>query len=92
MVEQKEIVGISASESNSRKATTLHLLGDFDAYQDNPSAGRTCVGKKAESVYVGDYDCSSLEVGQIVEIYYGKAITTAKGTFQPVTLIRVIED
>ncbi len=87
-----EIVGISTNENGGKKATTLHLLSEFDAYQDNPSAGRACEGRKAESVYVGAYDCSALEIGQEIEIYYGKAITTAKGTFQPVALIRVLSE
>lgn len=86
------IVGISSNESGGRKSTTLHVLSEFDAYQNNPEAGRTCEGQKAESIYVGNYDCSELELGQEIEIYYGKAITTAKGTFQPVALIRVLSE
>lgn len=86
------IVGISSNESGGRKSTTLHVLSEFDAYQNNPEVGRTCEGQKAESIYVGNYDCSELELGQEIEIYYGKAITTAKGTFQPVALIRVLSE
>lgn len=86
-----KVVGISYSESsNGKRSTTLYCLNAFDAYQDNPEAGRFCEGEKAESVYVGNYDCSEIEIGSEIEIYYGKAITTAKGTFQPVTLIRII--
>ena len=87
-----EIVGIATSERGGKKSTTLHVVGDFDAYQLNPESGYICLGQKVESVYVGGYDCSGLEVGQGIEIYYGKAITTAKGTFQPVALIRVLSE
>ena len=86
------IMGIVTSKKGGKEATTLHVLGGFDAYQLNPDSGYVCQGQKAENIFVGGYDCSDLEIGQKIEIYYGKAITTAKGTFQPVTLIRVIED
>ena len=71
-------------------STTLYVLSDFDSYFNNPESGRSCEGQKAESIYVGDYDCSDIEIGQTIEVYYGKAITTAKGTFQPVAMIRVL--
>ena len=47
--------------------------------------------KKVESIYVGSIDCSALRVGQEIEVLYEKAITTAKGTFQPIKRIEVIE-
>ena len=87
-----QLVGISSYENGGKKSSTLHVLREFDAYQDNPAAGRTCEGQCAESIYVGSYDCSGLEVGQDIEIYYGKAVTTAKGTFQPVALIRILSE
>lgn len=86
------ITGISRTESAGKISTTLHGLSPFDAYQNNPEAGRFCEGQKSESVYVGGYDCSDLKVGQEIEIYYGKAITTAKGTFQPVAMIRIVSE
>ena len=86
------IVGIVTSERGGKNSTTLHVVGDFDAYQLNPDSGYICQGQTAESIYVGGHDCSGLEVGQEIEIYYGKAITTAKGTFQPVALIRVLSE
>lgn len=86
-----KIIGMSLTVSDSgRVSTTLHLSSEFPEYQDNPEEGRSCIGQKAESVYVGTYDCSALKVGMEIEIYYDKAITTAKGTFQPIKRIEVI--
>lgn len=86
-----EIIGISTSESSNGKInTTLYLASEFSEYQQNPEEGRSCVGRKAEAVYVGGYDCSSLRLGMKIEIYYDKAISTAKGTFQPVKRIEII--
>ena len=76
------IVGISSNESGGRIYTTLHVVRDFDNYQ----------GQKGEAINAGGYDCSGLEVGQEIEVYYQKAIATAKGTFQPVALIRVLSE
>lgn len=87
-----KLVGISYNDNNGKRTYTLYGICDFDPYYDNPESGRFCEGQKVESVYVGNYDCSDLEIGQTIEIYYGKAITTAKGTFQPVTLIRVLSE
>jgi len=84
------IVGISVYESGDKTSTTLYVLSGFDPYFNNPESGRSCEGQKAESIYVGSYDCSDLEIGQTIKIFYGKAITTAKGTFQPVAMIRVL--
>ncbi len=84
------IVGISVYENGDKTSTTLHVLSDFDSYHNNPESGRSCEGQKAESIYVGSYDCSDLEIGQTIEIFYGKAITTAKGTYQPIAMIRVL--
>lgn len=86
------IVGISVNESSDKTATTLYVLSNFDSYFNNPESGRSCEGQKAESIYVGNYDCSDLELGQEIEVFYGKAITTAKGTFQPVALIRIFSE
>ncbi len=86
------IVGISSNESGGRIYTTLHVVRDFDNYQNSPENGRFCVGQKVEAINAGGYDCSGLEVGQEIEVYYQKAIATAKGTFQPVALIRVLSE
>ena len=85
------IVGIARTAAeNGRVSTNLHVKSSFDDFHNNPEAGRTCEGEKVESIYVGNYDCSELNVGDEIEILYGKAITTAKGTFQPVKRIDVL--
>ncbi len=86
------IVGISSNESGGKKYYTLHLVKPFDGFQNNPENGRFCEGQKVEAVNAGGYDCSRLEVGQEIEVYYEKAVTTSKGTFQPIALIRVISE
>lgn len=86
------IIGISSAEKeDSRIFSTLYVEMDFEDYYDNPEAGRTCSGRKTDSIYVGDYDCSGLEPGMVIDILYGKAISTAKGTYQPIRRIDVIE-
>lgn len=85
------IMGISITEStNGRVSSTLHLASDFSEFQDNPEEGRSCIGKKAETVYCGGYDCSALKVGMEVEVYYDKAISTPRGSFQPIKRIEVL--
>lgn len=86
-----KIEGIEVRESTSgRVNTVLHGTSPFSEYQDNPEEGRSCIGRKAEAVYVGTYDCSAIKVGMEIEIYYDKAISTSKGTFQPIKRIEVI--
>ena len=48
------------------------------------------MGKRTEAIYVGSYDISDLEIGMEIEIYYDKAVSTAKGTFQTVKKIIVL--
>lgn len=86
------IIGISSTEKeDGRVVSTLYVEQDFEDYFDNPDAGRTCSGRKTDSIYVGDYDCSGLEPGMFIDILYGKAINTAKGTYQPIRRIDVVE-
>lgn len=85
------VVGINSTTNESGvKNSTLQLLEEYDSFYNNPAAGRSCIGKKASSVYVGGYDVSNLKIGMEIEIYYDKAITTAKGTFQQVKLIETL--
>ena len=70
--------------------TTLQVADAFAPYYNNPEAGRTCVGQKVESIYVGEYDCSSLKVGMSIEIIYEKAIQTRNGIFQPIKRVDVV--
>lgn len=87
-----EIIGISSTErENGRITYTLYVKLDFEAYFDNPENGRTCIGQKTDIIFVSDHDCSGLAPGMIIDILYGKAITTAKGSFQPIKRIDVLE-
>lgn len=72
-------------------ATTLHVAEDFDAYYSDSGAGRFCKGQRVSSIYVGDYDCTKIEIGTEIEIFYGKAAKTKDGAiYQPVKRIQVI--
>lgn len=86
-----ELVGIHCSKnSQGEKLSTLHVLDNFPQYYSSANAGRDCVGKKAETIFVGTYDISDLQVGMEIEIYYDKAVTTAKGTFQTIKKIEIL--
>ncbi|HBJ2623000.1 TPA: hypothetical protein LA827_002780 [Clostridium botulinum] len=86
------LVGMNFSTNASGvKTTTLHVNDDFNAYYINAEAGRGCIGKKTDSIYVGDFDCSALKVGMEIEVMYEKAITTKRGTFQPVKRIDILK-
>lgn len=86
-----QIVGISyTTNKNAEKVYTLYVTAPFDAYNKAEDGSRGCVGKRVESIYVGVYDCSALKVGMEIDISYDKAITTARGTFQPIKRIDVI--
>lgn len=87
-----KVLGMNFStNSNGQKTTTLHVAEEFNSYYSNVESGRGSIGMKVDTVYVGDYDCSSLKVGMDIEIFYEKAITTKKGTFQPIKKIEVIK-
>lgn len=87
-----EIVGLNYStNTKGNKVTTIQVLDDYNAYYNNPEGGRGCIGKKADSVYVGEYDCSELKVGMHIDVLYDKAVTTAKGSFQPIKKIEVLK-
>lgn len=85
------IMGMNFSTSSDGVTnTTIHVADAFNPYYTNAEAGRGCVGKKVDAVYVGNYDCSNLKVGMEIDVLYDKAISTSKGTFQPVKRIDVI--
>lgn len=86
------VVGINSTTNESGvKNSTLQLLEEYDSFYNNPAAGRSSIGKKASSVYVGGYDVSNIKVGMEIEIYYDKAISTRNGMFQMVKRIEVIK-
>ena len=87
-----KIVGMHFStNTNNERVYTIHCISNFDSYYKNPDNGRNCIGEKAESFYVGNYDCSGLKIGMDIEIFYDRAIKTSKGTFQPIKRIEIIK-
>ena len=48
----------------------------FPDYYNDPEKGRSCVGQRVGSIYVGDYDRTAIKPGMEVEIYYDKAAPT----------------
>lgn len=86
-----KIVGMSQTiQPDETEVTTLHVTEEFDSYFSNPEKGRKCSGLKVNSIYVGRYDCSALKVGMEIEIYYDRAVTSQKGTYQAVKKIEIL--
>ena len=55
------IVGKNSTTNASGEInTTLQVLEEYESYYNNREAGRTCEGQRAESIFVGTYDCSRL--------------------------------
>ena len=85
------VLGINYSlNKEGKRVTTLHGQLPFEPFYLNQEQGRGFVGNRVEAVYVGDYDCSLISVGDEIEIYYDQARTTTKGTFQPIKKIEVL--
>ncbi len=88
-----QLVGWNSSinPATGHRTATLHLLCDYEPFYSDKEAGRFCTGNRVESVYVGDYDVSNLKPGMEIEIFYDKAVTTTKGTFQQVKKIEILK-
>ncbi|NFO34609.1 hypothetical protein FDB37_13490 [Clostridium botulinum] len=86
------LVGLNyTTNADGGKNTTLQVTDEYNAYYSNVEAGRGCIGVKVDSIYVGDIDCSGLKIGMDIDILYDKAITTARGTFQPIKRIDILK-
>ncbi len=86
------LVGLNyTTDANGCKKTTLQVTDEYNAYYSNAEAGRGCIGVKVDSIYVGEIDCSGLRIGMDIDIFYDKAIMTAKGTFQPIKRIDILK-
>lgn len=86
-----EIMGINSTRTEDGKVnTTLQVSYAFPAYYNSPEKGRTCQGCKVESIFCGTYDCSALKVGMKIKVYYDRAVSSSKGTFQNVSLIQIV--
>lgn len=86
-----EIVGISyTTNKNGERVSTVQVIHPYEEYYNSTDGYRGCVGMRTEAIYVGSYDISDLEIGMEIEIFYDKAVVTAKGTFQTVKKIVVL--
>ncbi|MBN7774404.1 hypothetical protein [Clostridium aminobutyricum] len=86
------LVGLNyTTNANGFRNTTLQVTDNYNSYYSNAEAGRACAGVKCDSIYVGDVDCSGLKIGMDIDILYDKAISTAKGTFQPIKRIDILK-
>lgn len=81
----------STRNEDGRTSTTLHVADAFPDYYNNPEKGRSCVGQRVDSIYVGDYDCAALQPGMEVDILYDKAVPTKTGFFQPIKRIEIVK-
>ena len=86
------VIGInSTTNAEGVTSTTFHVADDFDSYFNNPEAGRHCSGQKVDSIFVGNYDCSAIKIGNNIEVMYDRAIPTKNGFFQPVKEVVVVK-
>ncbi|MBQ9248634.1 MAG: hypothetical protein IJ171_08640 [Ruminococcus sp.] len=86
------VVGIAyALNKNNERVATLHVTDSFDEYDKNTELGRSCLGQKVDTVYVGTYDVSNIKVGAMIDISYDRAIQTKNGVFQPIKRIEVVK-
>lgn len=86
------VVGIAyALNKNNERVATLHVTDSFDEYDKNTDLGRSCLGQRVDTIYVGTYDVSNIKIGVTVDISYDRAITTKNGVFQPIKRIDVVK-
>lgn len=89
----KKVIGIAKTINEKGVTnTTLDTCEEYPPYFSNAEAGRTCDGVMVERIYVGAYDCSKIKVGMFIDISYDKAITTSKGTYQPIKRIDIMNN
>lgn len=87
-----KVEGISrATNTQGDVVTTIHVTDDFNSYYRNAETGRSCEGKKVETIYAGTVDCSAVKVGMEIEVIYDKAVATAKGIYQPIKRIEILD-
>lgn len=85
------IVGINwSTNSSGEHCYTLHVVEPFNAYHTDAETGRGCIGERVDSIYCGTYACNHLKVNDVIEVYYDRAVSTAKGTYQSVKHIEVL--
>lgn len=83
------IIGILSNTKNGTTTSTLQIAEEPSDYHNRD--GRKAIGKVVSTVYVGDYDCSALRIGQEVDIFFSQAFKSNTGNvFQQVKLIQPI--
>lgn len=86
-----KIIGINSTKTEDGRITaTLHVADTFPDYYNNPEKGRSCVGQKVDSIYIGTYDCTAFKPGMEIEVLYDKAVSTKNGVYQPIKRIEII--
>lgn len=87
-----KIIGIASTTNEKGEISyTLHLCDEFPEYANEIAKGKKAIGQKVETVYAAKYDCSKLKIGDEIIIYYDRAITTSKGTYQCIKKIDLIQ-
>ena len=88
-----KIIGIHYTVNDDGvQKSTLHVISEFDTFYSDSDGKRGCVGHKAESIYVGEYDVTNLKPGMMIEVSYGKAVSTRNGIYQPIQKIDVVSN
>lgn len=88
-----KVVGVSfALNTDGVKKSTIYVVSEFDSYYTSGDGKRGCVGNMTEAIYVGELDVSHIKPGMIVEIVYGKAISTRNGMYQPIQKVDVVNN
>lgn len=86
-----KIVGISFTQNTDGvKKSTIYVVSEFDSYYTSGDGKRGCIGNMTDAIYVGELDVSALKPGMVIEIIYGKAISTKNGVYQPVQKIEIV--
>lgn len=91
MRHSKKIEGILQGRSKAGEPVyTIFYSEDFGDYDNNPENGRFCKGRKTGEIYAHTYDCSNLEAGMEIEVFYEKAILFNGKPVQSVAFINIL--
>ncbi len=88
-MEEIKIIGIYSVKKDGVMRSTLFTETEFSDYQQNNDSA-IIKGNRVETIYVGNVDVSNLEVGDFVEVIYGRAVNTKNGIYQPVKAVRLV--
>lgn len=77
------------TNKDGQMVTALHVTEPFDSYYYGD--GKGAEGLKVDTIYAGTVDCSKVQVGNEIEVFYDKAVTTKNGSYSPVKKIQIVE-